>query len=76
MPIITARCMNYDDVAWAKCDEIFEPWKKKIFERDVLREVGRFVDKHRGGVPTNCFRPDADLSTSGFAYDSRMAVQL
>jgi hypothetical protein len=47
----------YDDVAWAKCDGIFEPWRKKFFERDVLREVGRFVDKHRSGVPDELFSP-------------------
>lgn len=49
--------MNYDDVAWAKCDEIFEPWKDRIFEPDVLREIGRFIDKYRGGVPDELFAP-------------------
>ncbi|PYI07233.1 hypothetical protein BO78DRAFT_443518 [Aspergillus sclerotiicarbonarius CBS 121057] len=55
--IITARCMDYDDVAWARCDELFEPWKHLIFEREVLREIGRFIDKHRGGVPDELFAP-------------------
>ncbi|RAL16949.1 uncharacterized protein BO97DRAFT_335747, partial [Aspergillus homomorphus CBS 101889] len=46
------------DDAWAKCDEIFELWKNKIFEHDVLRDIGRFVDKHRGGVPEQLFGPE------------------
>ncbi|RDH39347.1 hypothetical protein BDQ94DRAFT_165071 [Aspergillus welwitschiae] len=55
--IVAERCMDYDDVAWARCDEIFEPWRDKIFETDVLREIGRFIDKHRGGVPEELFAP-------------------
>lgn len=52
-----ARCVDYDDAAWARCDEIFEPWKSRLFEREVLREIGRFVDEHRGGVPDELFAP-------------------
>jgi hypothetical protein len=49
--------MDYDDVAWAKCDEIFEPCRRTLFEPDVLREIGRFIDKHHGGVPDELFSP-------------------
>ncbi|PYI00020.1 hypothetical protein BO71DRAFT_436852 [Aspergillus ellipticus CBS 707.79] len=55
--IISARCMDYDDVAWAKGDEIFAPWRSLIFEPEVLRDIGRFIDKHRGGVPDELFFP-------------------
>lgn len=55
--ITTAERMDYDDAAWARCDEIFEPWKAKILEQGVLREIGRFIDKHRGGVPDELFAP-------------------
>ncbi|KAL2797999.1 hypothetical protein BJX66DRAFT_334354 [Aspergillus keveii] len=57
MSILKARCMDYDDVAWAKCDELFEPCRRTLFEPDVLREIGRFIDKHHGGVPDELFSP-------------------
>ena len=40
--------MNYDDTALTRCDETFERWKTTILEREVLREIGGFVEKHRG----------------------------
>jgi hypothetical protein len=49
--------MDYDDLAWKRCDDLFGPWKAKLFERDVLREIGGFIDKHRGGVPEELFAP-------------------
>ncbi|PWY86645.1 hypothetical protein BO70DRAFT_427686 [Aspergillus heteromorphus CBS 117.55] len=55
--IITARCMDYDDVAWAKCDEMFGVWRGRLFEQEVLRDIGRFIDKYRGGVPDELFAP-------------------
>lgn len=48
--------MDYHDVVWAQCDKILQPWKKTLFEHDILRERGRLVDKHRG-VPDELFAP-------------------
>ncbi|KAL1979490.1 hypothetical protein VTN96DRAFT_5700 [Rasamsonia emersonii] len=56
-PIVTAQCMDYDDLAWDRGDRLFEPWKDKLFERDVLRAIGGFIEKHRGGVPDELFAP-------------------
>ncbi|OJJ72679.1 hypothetical protein ASPBRDRAFT_42406 [Aspergillus brasiliensis CBS 101740] len=56
-PILAAQCMNYDDILWTQCDSTFNPWRDKLFETDNLREIGRFIDKHRGGVPEELFAP-------------------
>ncbi|EED20918.1 dienelactone hydrolase family protein [Talaromyces stipitatus ATCC 10500] len=39
------------------CENLFEPWKNKIFDWEVLREIGATRDKHRGGVPDELFAP-------------------
>lgn len=51
------KCMDYDDLAWERCENLFEPWKNKIFDREVLRESGATIDKHWGGVPDELFAP-------------------
>ncbi|EED22752.1 hypothetical protein TSTA_062390 [Talaromyces stipitatus ATCC 10500] len=51
------KCMDYDDLAWERCENLFEPWKNKIFDREVLREIGATIDKYRGGVPDELFAP-------------------
>ncbi|KAL4936636.1 hypothetical protein BDV06DRAFT_227710 [Aspergillus oleicola] len=54
--------MDYEDVAWEKSEQAFEPLKAKVFETDILREVGRFIVKHKRGVPDQLFAPIKLLS--------------
>ncbi|PYH38612.1 uncharacterized protein BO87DRAFT_393201 [Aspergillus neoniger CBS 115656] len=49
--------MDYDDTLCHKCDRTFAPWRHRLFQTDVLREIGQFIDKHRGGVPDELFSP-------------------
>lgn len=49
--------MSYDDVAWEKSDSVFEVWKHKLYENDVLQAIGRFVEKHRGGIAIKLCNP-------------------
>lgn len=49
--------MDYDDLAWERCDKLFESWKAKIFDQQVLRKIGAIIDKHWGGVPDELFAP-------------------
>lgn len=49
--------MDYDDALLDQSDQVFEPWKNKIFEHETLREIGKFIDKHRGGLPDELFSP-------------------
>jgi aminoglycoside phosphotransferase (APT) family kinase protein len=55
--ITIPKCMDYDDLAWERSDNLFEPWKVKIFDQEVLRKVGATIDKYRGGVPDELFAP-------------------
>ncbi|KAL2844176.1 hypothetical protein BJY01DRAFT_215227 [Aspergillus pseudoustus] len=50
--------------------------RRKSSRNHVLRDVDRFKDKHRGGVPMSCSLPYKDLSISAFAYYSRMEALL
>ncbi|GLB05392.1 hypothetical protein AtubIFM57258_000673 [Aspergillus tubingensis] len=56
-PILEAQCMDYDDTLCDECDRTFAPWRHRLFQTDVLREIGQFIDKHRGGVPDELFAP-------------------
>ncbi|KFZ18178.1 hypothetical protein V502_04242 [Pseudogymnoascus sp. VKM F-4520 (FW-2644)] len=49
--------MSYDDVAWEKSDNVFDAWKHKLYRNDVLQTIGRFVQKHRGGVAIKLCNP-------------------
>ncbi|OBT87977.1 hypothetical protein VE02_04523 [Pseudogymnoascus sp. 03VT05] len=49
--------MSYDDVAWERSDDVFDAWKHKIYRNDVLQAIGRFVQKHRGGVAIKLCNP-------------------
>ncbi|KAF2278471.1 uncharacterized protein EI97DRAFT_456863 [Westerdykella ornata] len=50
--------MQYDDVAWERSDEIYETWRKKLNDYDLLREIGLLIAKHRGGVPEELCSPE------------------
>ncbi|KFY86522.1 hypothetical protein V500_07577 [Pseudogymnoascus sp. VKM F-4518 (FW-2643)] len=49
--------MSYDDVAWEKSDDVFDAWKHKLYRNDVLQAIGRFIQKHRGGVAIKLCNP-------------------
>lgn len=49
--------MKFDEVVWDKSDELFAVWKKKLFNEDVFREIGRLIIKHRGGPADELFPP-------------------
>ena len=49
--------MDYDDLAWRRCDNLFEPWKNKLFDQNVLHKLGATIDRHRGGVPDELSAP-------------------
>lgn len=51
------KCMNYDDVAWERSDNVFETWKVTLYQENVLREIGRLIDQWRGGLPEELFAP-------------------
>ncbi|OAR04361.1 hypothetical protein LLEC1_07882 [Akanthomyces lecanii] len=51
--------MKADDVAWEESDRIERVWRHSLFEESTLRAVGRFISKHRRGVPTELCEPKA-----------------
>ncbi|RDL32586.1 uncharacterized protein BP5553_09042 [Venustampulla echinocandica] len=51
--------MRYDDIAWERSEAQFEAWSKKFYQEDILREIGNFMAKHRGGVPKELCSPVA-----------------
>ncbi len=51
--------MRGDDVAWEESDRIERVWRHSLFEESTLRDVGRFIAKHRQGVPTDLCEPKA-----------------
>lgn len=42
--------MDYDDLAWDRCDELFAAWRKKLFNEETFREIAIFVVEHRDGL--------------------------
>lgn len=49
--------MFFDDVAWEKSDEVFEAWKKRLFNEDTFHAVAMLVRKHRGGIAEELWDP-------------------
>lgn len=52
--------ISYDDVSWEKSDDVFEVWKHNLYRNDVLQAIGKFVQKHRGGVAIKLCNPLRD----------------
>ncbi|KAM5449941.1 hypothetical protein MaudCBS49596_004704 [Microsporum audouinii] len=50
-------CMSADDVAWEQSDAISDAWAERLFEKETLLAIGRFIAKHRRGVPIELFSP-------------------
>lgn len=51
--------MQYDYLAAIRSDGKYRTWLEKLFEPEILREVGRFMMKHRGGVAKELTNPVA-----------------
>jgi hypothetical protein len=49
--------MRQDDLAWEKSDEEAETWERSLLKAQVYRDVGRFINKYRHGVPVELHRP-------------------
>lgn len=56
-PITTVQRMKLDDLAWDRSDDVAKAWKDALFDEKVLREIGRFIIKHRGGPAEELFNP-------------------
>jgi hypothetical protein len=50
---------RYDDVAWERSEAEFDAWSEKLYQEDILREIGNFMAKHHGGVPKELCSPIA-----------------
>ena len=51
--------MEFDDVAWERCDILFEDWKDKTFNQEQFREIGMIMLDWRQGRPEELFAPKA-----------------
>ncbi|OAA73874.1 phosphotransferase family protein [Cordyceps fumosorosea ARSEF 2679] len=51
--------MKGDDVAWEESERSERVWRHSLFEESTLRAIGRFIAKHRQGVPTELCEPKA-----------------
>ncbi|KAJ3484020.1 hypothetical protein NLG97_g7159 [Lecanicillium saksenae] len=49
--------MQGDDVAWEESERIDRVWRHSLFEESTLKAIGRFIAKHRQGVPTELCEP-------------------
>jgi hypothetical protein len=51
--------MSYDYLASVRSEAMYEAWLEKLFQQGVLREIGLFMKKHRGGVAIELCNPVA-----------------
>jgi len=51
--------MRYDYVAWERSEAEYDAWLEKLFQQEILREIGTFMQKHRGGVAKELLNPVA-----------------
>ena len=56
-PLFVETRLEFDDVAWERCYDTFLPWRKRLFEQDTLRAIGRLIAKTRKGVPDELCSP-------------------
>jgi hypothetical protein len=54
-----ATNMSYDYLASGRSQALYEAWLDKVFQQDVLCEIGLFTKKHRGGVAEKLYNPVA-----------------
>lgn len=51
--------MHFDDVAWERSEAIQDAWIHELFKEETLMAIGRFILKHRRGVPVELGDPKA-----------------
>ncbi|KAE9369763.1 phosphotransferase family protein [Stipitochalara longipes BDJ] len=51
--------MSYDYLASIRSEALYDAWVEKLFQQEVLREIGLFMKKHRGGVAKELCNPVA-----------------
>jgi hypothetical protein len=43
--------MRFDDVAWERSEAIYDVWLENFFDVEIQNSVGKFMTKHRSGLP-------------------------
>ena len=56
-PLLVGTRLEFDDVAWERCYDTLQPWKKRLFEHENLRAIGTFIAKTRKGVADELCSP-------------------
>lgn len=56
-PVAAEQRMMFDDLAWERSDNVSSTWREKLFDEKVLREIGGFIIRHRGGPAEELFNP-------------------
>lgn len=56
----------FDDVAWERSEAVQDAWVHELFEEETLMAIGRFILKHRGGVPVELCDPNAGAFNVSF----------
>jgi hypothetical protein len=56
--------MSYDYLASVRSEALYEAWLEKLFQQEVLREIGLFMQNHRGGVAKELCNPVAGTFNS------------
>ncbi|KGO77564.1 Aminoglycoside phosphotransferase [Penicillium italicum] len=58
--------MCFDDVAWEQSEAIQDAWVHELFREETLMAIGRFILKHRRGVPIELCDPKAGAFNVSF----------
>lgn len=58
--------MCFDDVAWEKSEDMQDAWVHELFREETLMAIGRFILKHRRGVPVELCDPKAGAFNVSF----------
>jgi len=51
--------MCFDDVAWERSEAIQDAWVHELFKEETLMAIGKFILRHRKGVPVELCDPKA-----------------
>lgn len=58
--------MCFDDVAWERSEAIQDDWVHELFKEETLMAIGKFILKHRRGVPIELCDPKAGAFNVSF----------
>ncbi|GFF57781.1 hypothetical protein IFM51744_09330 [Aspergillus udagawae] len=58
--------MCFDDVAWERSEAIQDAWVHELFKEETLMAIGKFIVKHRRGVPVELCDPKAGAFNVSF----------